>query len=228
MQVTSYPRPLAPATVLRYENTAGRFLREQAMADGSFEPSTLLGADVNAYLLRECARVSAGSAKGRVAELRSILRFLYLQNLTSLRLGAAVPPVGGWPQRQARFRRRDNAQPRQSHHRAPRPRCRCLRHDREHDRSRGAHPHDSDPAQSLAWEQRPQQRRHGQQRFLPYRARSVLALSGLLQPSHRTPRQPLGMGQPLSLITCYCRRHSAAQGDQEELVGEACRGRGSI
>lgn len=52
--------------------------------------------DVNAFLLRECARVSAGSAKGRVAELRSVLRFLYLQGITPLRLGTAVPPVGGW------------------------------------------------------------------------------------------------------------------------------------
>ena len=42
------------------------------------------------------SRVSAGSAKGRVAELRSVLRFLYLQELTPLRLGTAVPPVGGW------------------------------------------------------------------------------------------------------------------------------------
>ena len=48
------------------------------------------------FLLRECGRVSAGSAKGRVAELRAVLRFLYLQGLTPLRLGTAVPPVGGW------------------------------------------------------------------------------------------------------------------------------------
>jgi site-specific recombinase XerD len=40
--------------------------------------------------------VSTGSAKGRVAELRSVLRFLYLQGITPLRLGTAVPPVGGW------------------------------------------------------------------------------------------------------------------------------------
>lgn len=40
--------------------------------------------------------MSTGSAKGRVAELRSVLRFLYLQGLTSLQLGTAVPPVGGW------------------------------------------------------------------------------------------------------------------------------------
>lgn len=89
-------RGLAPSTVLRYANTARRFLTEQAMTDGVFTPAELAGSDVNAFLLRECARVSSGSAKGRVAELRSVLRFLYLQALTPLRLGTAVPPVGGW------------------------------------------------------------------------------------------------------------------------------------
>lgn len=90
-------RGLAPTTVLRYENTARRFLQEQATGDGSgFTPEELTGEDVNTFLLRECARVSSGSAKGRVAELRSLLRFLYLQGITPLRLGTAVPPVGGW------------------------------------------------------------------------------------------------------------------------------------
>ena len=89
-------RGLAPATVLRYENTARRFLQEQASAGDVFEPAALTGTDVNAFLLRECGRVSSGSAKGRVAELRSVLRFLYLQGITALRLGTAVPPVGGW------------------------------------------------------------------------------------------------------------------------------------
>src|SRR5712691_6550821 len=89
-------RGLAPATVLRYENTARRFLQQQAMACGALQPAGLTGADVNEFLLRECGRISAGSAKGRVAELRAILRFLYLQGLTPLRLGTAVPPVGGW------------------------------------------------------------------------------------------------------------------------------------
>jgi len=87
---------LADSTVLRYENTARRFLQEQAVRDGTLVPAALTGMDVNAFLLRECARVSAGSAKGRVAELRSVLRFLYLQGITPRRLGTAVPPVGGW------------------------------------------------------------------------------------------------------------------------------------
>ena len=89
-------RGLAPATVLRYENTARRFLHQQAMTGGVLKAAGLTGADVNAFLLRECGRISAGSAKGRVAELRAILRFLYLQGRTPLRLGTAVPPVGGW------------------------------------------------------------------------------------------------------------------------------------
>jgi site-specific recombinase XerD len=91
-----HERGLAATTVLRYENTARRFLQEQASADGVFEPAALTGADINVFLLREFGRVSAGSAKGRVAELRSVLRFLYLQGITAVPLGTAVPPVGGW------------------------------------------------------------------------------------------------------------------------------------
>jgi site-specific recombinase XerD len=88
-------RGLALATVLRYENTARRFLQESSVG-GVFAPEALTGADINAFLLREFARVSSGSAKGRVAELRSVLCFLYLQGLTGLSLGASVPAVGGW------------------------------------------------------------------------------------------------------------------------------------
>ncbi len=89
-------RGLAASTVLRYENTARRFLAQRAVAEGIFDPTRLTGVDVNVFLLSECGRVSAGSAKGRVAELRAVLRFLYLQGSTVLELGAAVPPVGGW------------------------------------------------------------------------------------------------------------------------------------
>lgn len=89
-------RGLAATTIIRYDNTARRFLTEQAMTGEVLHPQTLTGAVVNAFLLRECARVSSGSAKGRVAELRAVLRFLYLQGLTPMRLGSSVPPVGGW------------------------------------------------------------------------------------------------------------------------------------
>ncbi|MEV6536284.1 site-specific integrase [Streptomyces sp. NPDC051639] len=89
-------RGLSASTMLRYGNTARRFLIEQAMVDAEFAPGGLTGADLNAFLLRECARVSAGSAKGRVAELRSLMRFLHLHGVIPMKLGGAVPPVGGW------------------------------------------------------------------------------------------------------------------------------------
>jgi site-specific recombinase XerD len=91
-----HERGLAAGTVLRYEVTARRFLGEQALRDGVLDVAALTGVDVNAFLLRECARVSAGSAKGRVGELRALLTFLYVHEWIGLRLGAAVPPVGGW------------------------------------------------------------------------------------------------------------------------------------
>ena len=57
-------RGLAQTTVRRYANTARRFLDESS-AGGVFAPGALTGEDINAFLLREFARVSAGSAKGR-------------------------------------------------------------------------------------------------------------------------------------------------------------------
>ncbi len=87
-------RGLAATTVLRYANTAQRVLGQCSAA--GVDPSALTGAEVNAFLIAECGRVSAGSAKGRVAELRSLLRFLFLRQVIAVRLGAAVPPVGGW------------------------------------------------------------------------------------------------------------------------------------
>lgn len=88
-------RGLAEATVLRYGNLARRFLLSRADGD-SVDVQGLTGNDVTTFLLAECARVSLGSAKGRVAELRSLLRFLHVRGLTRLALGAAVPPVAGW------------------------------------------------------------------------------------------------------------------------------------
>lgn len=87
-------RGLAPPTVLRYAKTGRRFLVDCAAA--GVAPSALTGAEVNAFLIAECGRVSAGSAKGRVAELRSLLRFLFVAEVITVRLGTAVPPVGGW------------------------------------------------------------------------------------------------------------------------------------
>ncbi|MGH9224864.1 MAG: tyrosine-type recombinase/integrase [Acidimicrobiales bacterium] len=89
-------RGLAAPTVLRYENLARRFLGERAAHDGDRFVEVLAGDHVVDFLLRECSRVSVGAAKGRVAELRSLLRFLYVTGLTATPLASGVPPVGGW------------------------------------------------------------------------------------------------------------------------------------
>jgi hypothetical protein len=69
-------RGFAAPTVLRYENLARRFLGQHTTADGDQVAVDLTAADVVGFLLRESERVSVGVVKGRVAKLRSLLRFL--------------------------------------------------------------------------------------------------------------------------------------------------------
>jgi site-specific recombinase XerD len=89
-------RGLAEATVIRYERLARRFLAAHLSETGELDVAGLTGADVSEFLLEECARVSVGSAKGRTAELRSLLRFLYLRRFTDIALADSVPSVAGW------------------------------------------------------------------------------------------------------------------------------------
>ncbi|WP_380282562.1 hypothetical protein [Kitasatospora purpeofusca] len=58
-------RGLSPTTVLRYANTAHRFLAEQAMPGGVFSPAGLSGADLNAFLLREARGSRPARPRGR-------------------------------------------------------------------------------------------------------------------------------------------------------------------
>lgn len=89
-------RGLAAATVLRYEVLARRFLTGRVSPEDELGVAGLGGGDVSAFLLGECERVSLGSAKGKVAELRSLLRFLRLRGFTELALAESVPSVAGW------------------------------------------------------------------------------------------------------------------------------------
>lgn len=92
-----HDRGLAPSTVLCRERTAGRFLSDRSSAAGGGTGAEgLTGADVQAFLLGECSVLTVGSAKNRVTEIRSLLRFLRLHGVIEADLAAAVPPVAGW------------------------------------------------------------------------------------------------------------------------------------
>jgi site-specific recombinase XerD len=89
-------RALAERTIGRYEATARRFLVARAALTSGCGAEDLTGSEVTGFLLAECERVSVGSAKGRVAELRSLLRFLFIEGWTPTPLAASIPPVAGW------------------------------------------------------------------------------------------------------------------------------------
>ena len=65
-------------------------------ADGVVDVGSLTGVEVSAFLLAEAQRCSVGAAKGRVAELRALLRYLYLRGSTATLLSGSIPPVAGW------------------------------------------------------------------------------------------------------------------------------------
>lgn len=90
-------RGLAQSTVDGHVGVARRFLSERMSVTGDETGvAGLCGNVVSGFLLRECERLSVGSAKNRVTELRSLLRFLRLEGLVVTDLAAAVPPVAGW------------------------------------------------------------------------------------------------------------------------------------
>lgn len=89
-------RGLAAMTVLRYETLARRFLIGRVSATDELGVADLDGAVVSRFLLGECGRVCLGSAKGKVAELRSLLRFLHARGFIPRSLAESVPGVAGW------------------------------------------------------------------------------------------------------------------------------------
>jgi integrase len=89
-------RGFAAITVLRYETLARRFLTARVTPTDELGVTGLDGAVVSRFLLVECERVCLGSAKGKVAELRSLLRFPHVRGFTPRSLAESVPGVAGW------------------------------------------------------------------------------------------------------------------------------------
>ena len=89
-------RGLAAATVLRYENTARRFLQEQARGGGHRAGVLDRGGRqrVSAAGVRSGFGGVGEGPGGRAAVDAAVP--VPAQGITALRLGTAVPPVGGW------------------------------------------------------------------------------------------------------------------------------------
>lgn len=92
-----HDRGLTVTTVRRYEWFARRFLVGRAARTGT-ETGTdgLTSAEVNAYMLEVSGRLTIESAKREAADLRALLRYLYVASMLEVDLGTAMPPVAAW------------------------------------------------------------------------------------------------------------------------------------
>jgi len=86
-------RGLAATTISRYVRGATLFLRYRGRGA---DLAGLDGMQVDRFLVAEARRCSVGDTKGRVAELRCFLRFLFVTGRVERMLWAAIPPVAGW------------------------------------------------------------------------------------------------------------------------------------
>jgi site-specific recombinase XerD len=89
-------RGLAPVTVRASEQFARRFLAGRVAAGDPRGVRGITAGEVNAFLVRECARVSSGSAGCCTYRLRSLLRYLAVRGLADSGLAVAVPRVARW------------------------------------------------------------------------------------------------------------------------------------
>jgi integrase/recombinase XerD len=90
-------RGLTPSTVLRYERFARRFLAGRAARTGGETGiERLSSAEVRAWMLEVSSRLVVESAKREAADLRALLRFLYVDGILKTDLGGAMPPVAVW------------------------------------------------------------------------------------------------------------------------------------
>jgi len=92
-------RDLTPLTVRGYEYMARRFLKQRVLQIQSPSATGIEGlnaTDVTAYVLECSGRLTVDSTKREAADLRALLRFLYLKGLLDTDLGTAMPPVANW------------------------------------------------------------------------------------------------------------------------------------
>lgn len=90
-------RGLMPSTVARYERFARRFLAQRASRTGTdVGTEGLASTEVSAFMLEASSQLVVESAKREAADLRALLRFLYLQGVVETDLGTAMPPVATW------------------------------------------------------------------------------------------------------------------------------------
>ena len=87
-------RGLVARTTHRYQYVAGRFLA--ACTASGVEVGDVGAATINAFMTAECKASSNGWAKCVATALRSLLRYLYSEELISTSLAAAVTSPAGW------------------------------------------------------------------------------------------------------------------------------------
>jgi integrase/recombinase XerD len=88
-------RSMVAQSVRVYIDVARAFLLTLA-AEGELDLQALTTAEVTRFVLAECQRCKVGSAKAMTTRLRSLLRFLYVEGLTTNPLAGAVPSVASW------------------------------------------------------------------------------------------------------------------------------------
>ena len=90
-------RGLTSTTVRRYLGFARRFLTTRAARTGlETGAEDLTSAEVHAFMLDTAARLTVESTKREAADLRALLRYLYVTGFLEIDLGTAMPPVATW------------------------------------------------------------------------------------------------------------------------------------
>ena len=89
-------RGLATVTVTGREQLARSFLIERVSRQDPRGIAGLTAGDINAFLLRECARVRPATAGSFACRLRSLLRYLAVRGHVDPGLADAVPKIARW------------------------------------------------------------------------------------------------------------------------------------